>query len=158
MKFAVVIVLLFTMTANAQRTSLKADSAKIVIVPTQFTHADTVRALHNLFKSRRSTGGWLVGGSAFFTAFTGVGTLVDNNNGKNCGGYFCPDAVGSALIIGIGTAPGWIPGSISLIRFSKRRELAVIEKYEKTRKLPLYVQRQVTGRFYNTNYRFKKKS
>lgn len=157
MKFAIAIVLLFTITANAQEASPKVDSAKTVIVPTQFSHADTVRALHNLFKSRRSTGGWLVGGSAFLTAFTGVGTLADNN-GKNCGGYFCPDAVGSALIIGIGTAPAWIPGSISLIRFNKKKEIAVTEEYEKTGKLPSYVQRKLAGRFYNTNYRFKKRN
>ena len=51
MKLVIVIVLVFTLTANAQKTSLKADSAKTMIVPTQFTHADTVRALHNLFKT-----------------------------------------------------------------------------------------------------------
>ena len=157
MKFAIVLMLLFAITANAQKASLKVDSARIVIAPKQFTHADTVRALHNLFKSRRSTGGYLIGGSAFFTAFTGVGTLA-GNNGKNCDGYFCLDAVGSALIIGIGTAPAWIPGSISLIRFNKRKEIAVTEEYKKTRKLPLYVQRRLAGRFYNTNYRFKKRN
>ena len=155
MKLVIVIVLVFTLTANAQKTSLKADSAKTMIVPTQFTHADTVRALHNLFKNRRSTGGWLVGGSAFFTAFTGVGTLVDNNNGKNCGGSFCPDAVGYALIVGLGTTPAWIPGTIFLIRFNKRKEIAVTKEYEKTKKLPLYVQQRLAGRFYDTNYKFK---
>lgn len=157
MKFAIVLALLFALTANAQKISPNVDSGRTVIAPTQFTHADTVRALHNLFTSRRSTGGWLVGGSAFFTAFTGIGTLADNN-GKNCGGYFCPDAVGSALIIGIGTAPAWILGSISLIRFNKRKEIAVTEEYEKSEKLPLYVQRKLAERFYNTNYRFKKKN
>ena len=157
MKFAVVLALLFTMTANAQKARPELDSASTVIAPTQFTHADTVRALHNLFQSRRSTGGWLVGGSAFFTALTGIGTLADNN-GKNCGGYYCPDAMGSASIIGIGMAPAWIPGWISLIRFNKRKEIAVIEAYETTHKLPLYVQRKLAGRFYNTNYRFKKKN
>ena len=157
MKFAIVIVLLFALTANAQKSSPNTDLAETGIVPLQFSHADTVRALHNLFKSRRNTGGWLVGGSAFFTAFTGIGTLADKN-GKNCGGYFCPDAVGSALIIGIGTAPAWIPGSISLIRFNKRKELAVTEEYEKTGKLPLYVQRKISERFYSTNYIFKKEN
>ncbi|GAC1602924.1 MAG: hypothetical protein NVS3B25_31340 [Hymenobacter sp.] len=157
MKFAIVVALLFTLTANAQKASPNADSAKAVVAPTQFTHADTVHALHNLFKSRRSTGGWLVRGSAFFTAFTGVGTLADYN-GKNCGGYFCPDALGSALIIGIGTAPAWIPGSISLIRLNKKSEKSVIEEYEKTRKLPLYVQRRLAGRFYNTIYSLSKRN
>ena len=157
MKFAIVLALLFTITANAQKATPNVDSAKRVIAPTQFTHTDTVRALHNLFKSRRSIGGWLVGGSAFFTTFTGVGTLA-GSNGKNCDGYFCPDAVGSALIIGIGTAPAWIPGSISLIRFNKRKEIAVTEEYKKTKKLPLYVQRRLAGRFYNINYIFKNKN
>ena len=155
MKLVIVIVLVFTLTANAQKTSLKADSAKTMIVPTQFTHADTVRALHNLSKNRRSTGGWLVGSSALVTAFTGIGTLVDNNNGKNCGGSFCPDAVGYALIVGLGTTPAWIPGTIFLIRFNKRKEIAVTKEYEKTKKLPLYVQKRLAGRFYDTNYKFK---
>ena len=157
MKFAIVPALLFSLTANAQKTTSNVDSAKAVVVPMQFTHTDTVRALHNLFKSRRSTGSWLVGGSTFFTTLTGIGTLADNN-GKNCGGYFCPDAIGSALIIGIGTAPAWIPGSISLIRFNKKREKAVIEEYEKTQILPLYVHRRLAGRFYNTNYKFEEKN
>jgi hypothetical protein len=157
MKLALVLVLLLTLTANAQKARPKADSISVAIAPTQLTRTDTVQALHNLFQSRRSTGGWLVGGSAFFTALTGIGTLADNN-GKNCGGYYCPDAMGSALIIGIGTAPAWIPGWISIIRFNKRKEIAVIEAYKTTQKLPLYVQRKLVGRFYNTNYRFQKKN
>lgn len=150
--------LFLALTATAQTAPVVKDLASTTeIIPQQFTSADTIRALHNLFKSKRSTGGLLTGGSAFFTTLAGIGTLADNN-GKNCGGYFCPDTVGSALIIGIGTAPAWIPGSISLIRFNKRKETAEIENYTKTRKLPLYLQRRLAGRFFNTNYRFKKKN
>ncbi|WP_345052832.1 hypothetical protein [Hymenobacter glaciei] len=152
MKFALtLLLLLFTMKATAQTTVSSINLPSRVSTPLQFTCADTVRALHNLFKSKRSTGGWLTGSSAFFTTLTGVGTLADNN-GKNCGGYFCPDTLGSALIIGIGPAPAWIPGSISLIRFNKRKEMAEIDKYEKTQKLPRYLQRRLAGRFFNTNY------
>ena len=125
--------------------------------PLPFTATDTARALRNLFHSRRNTGGWLTGGSAFFAVLTGVGTLADNN-GRNCGGFFCPDAAGSALLIGIGTAPAWMPGLVTLIRFSRKREAEALAAYEQTRNLPRRLQRNLAPRFFNTNYRFTKKN
>jgi hypothetical protein len=158
MKFAVtLLLLLLTTRLVAQTATPSTDSSSVVGAPPQFTHADTVRALHNLFKHKRSASSWLVGGSAFLTTLAGVETLA-NNNGKGCGSYFCPDAVGSALIIGIGMAPAWVPGWIILIRFNKRKEVAEIEKYEKTRKLPHYLQRRMAGKFFNPNYRVRKKN
>jgi hypothetical protein len=158
MKFAVtLLLLLLTTTVVAQTAAPSTDSSSVVGAPPQFTHADTLRALHNLFKHKRRFGGWSIGGSAFFTTLTGVGTLADNN-GKGCGGYFCPDAVTLALFIGIVTSPAWISGSINLIRFNERKEVAEMEKYEKTRKLPRYLQRRLAGRFLNPNYRVRKKN
>jgi len=90
--------------ASAQTTPVSSGTKAAQAPPRPFAATDTVRALHNLFGSRRSTGGWLTGGSAFFTALAGVGTLADNN-GSGCSGYFCPDAAGSALVIGICMAP-----------------------------------------------------
>ena len=156
MKFAIVIMLLFTLTANAQEASLIVDSAKTMIVPTQFSHTDTVRALHNLFESRRNTGGWLAGGSTAITGIDVIGTLT-SPNGKDCAGYFCLDAVGAFVFFGIALAPAWIPGSVSLMRFSKKKERLEIEKYEQARKLPLYIQRRLLARFFNSNYRFSRK-
>lgn len=121
----------------------------------QLPRPDTVRALHNLFRSRRSTGGWLTGGSAAVTAVAGLGTLADNN-GKNCGGYFCPDAVGSAMLIGIGTAPAWVPGFVTLVRFSTKREQAAVAYFETTRTLPKYLQHKLSNRFFNAEYRFSR--
>lgn len=57
-------------------------------VPTELnrlTAADTVRALHTLFESKRNTGGWLAYGSAGVTAITGVGTLA---GGRSTDSYF----------------------------------------------------------------------
>ena len=157
MKSAIVLVLLFTLTTNAQQASPNADSAETVIALTQFTQADTVRALHNLFKSRRNTGGWLAGGSAAVTGIGVINTLA-SPNGKDCAGYFCMDALGTLIFSGILLAPAWIPGSISLVRFSNRKERLEIEKYEQTRTLPPYIKRRLSTRFFNTDYRFSKKN
>ena len=148
MMLRLLLLLLFATSADAQ-TALETP------VPQPLTTADTVRAVHNLFKSRRNTGGWLVYGSAGVTAIVGVGTLVDDN-GKNCGGYFCPDAAGAALLIGIGTAPAWIPGTATLLRYTRKREQRALAEYARTGKLPGYVRRNLAGRFFNENYRFSK--
>lgn len=151
------LVLLPIASASAQTALPTAEAGAATAAPPPFTATDTVQALHNLFRSRRSTGGWLAGGSAFFTVLSGVGTLADNN-GKNCGGYFCPDAAGWTLIMGIVTAPVWIPGSITLIRFSRKREAEAVAAYEQTRSLPRGLQRKLSPRFFNSNYRFAKKN
>jgi hypothetical protein len=154
LKAILFLMLLTAPTASAQIAPVDEDrTGSATKTPPKYTNADTARAIHNLFKSKRIIGSLLIGGSAFVTTLTGVGTLA-SNNGKNCGGYFCPDAAGSALIIGIGTAPAWIPGSISLIRFNKRREMTEITKYEKTRKLPDYLRRRLAVKFLNTDYKF----
>ena len=151
---ATFLLLLFVDSVSAQTAgTTPALSASALAAPALPNHADSVRALHNLFRSRRSTGGWLTGGSAAVTAIAGIGTLADNN-GKNCGGYFCPDAMGSALLIGIGTAPAWIPGFVTLIRFSRKRELAAVTHFENTRALPKYLRHKLSGRFFNADYRF----
>ena len=155
MKFAIVLALLFSLTAQAQTASLKADSTRTVIAPTQFTTADTVRALHNLFKSKRSTGNWLAGGSAAVTAITGLGTLA---GGRGNAPYFSPDALGATLLIGIALAPVWIPGSITLGRFNSKKERETVEAYEKTKQLPLTIRKRLSGRFFNADYRFAKPS
>ena len=122
----------------------------------QFTAPDTVRALHNLFKSRRNTGRWLFGGSAAITVITGLGTLADNN-GKGNSAYYSPDALSAALIIGIGLAPVWIPGFITLSRFSSKREGKAVEEYERTRIVNPRLQKKLSARFFNPNYQFSSK-
>jgi hypothetical protein len=154
MKFAFLLILLFALTANAQKFSSNADSSKLVIAPTQFTHADTVRALHNLFKSRQSTGNWLAGGSAAVTAFAGLGTLA---GGRGNDPYFSPDAMGATLLFGIASAPAWIPGSITLSRFNAKQERKTVDAYEKTKQLPRTIRKRLSARFFNLNYRFSRK-
>ena len=149
MKFAIVIALLFTLTANAQKSSPNADLAKAIVAPKQFTHADTVRALHNLFKSKRNTGSWLAYSSAATTAIAGIGTLADNN-GKGHDPYFSPDAVGASLLIGIGLAPAWIPGTVTLMRFTKKREQKAIDEFELTKEIPHNLRKKLKIRFFNS--------
>ncbi|MDO7846394.1 hypothetical protein Q5H92_08505 [Hymenobacter sp. M29] len=152
MKFAIVIVLLFTITANAQKASTNVDSAKIVIAPVQFTHADTVRALHNLFKNKRSTGGWLAYGSA---AFAGMAALGEAIEGPQPGSLHF--GVGGVIILcAVGSAHAWVPGTISLIRFTKKREQIAMAEFESTKQIPNNLRKKLKRRFFNTNYRFSK--
>ncbi|MDB5268518.1 MAG: hypothetical protein JWP58_1558 [Hymenobacter sp.] len=153
MKYAIVLVLLFTITASAQKASPKADSARTVIAPTPFTHADTVRALHNLFKSRRNIGRWFTGSSAGIIAIAGLGTLADNN-GQGNGGYFNPDAGTMSLLFGIALSPFWIPGTITLFKFTKKKEQFAIAEFERTGKTTHNLRRKLSRRFFNSNYRF----
>jgi hypothetical protein len=152
MKFVLVLLLLFTIRANAQKASSNADSAKVVIAPTQFTHADTVRALHNLFKSKRSTGGWLAYGSA---AFTGIAALAESND-KDKPGHLSFGIGGTILLSAIGLAPAWIPGTVTLIRFTKKRELEALAEFERTNQIPRNLRKKLKRRFFNSNYRFSK--
>jgi hypothetical protein len=152
MKPVFVIALLFTLTAHAQKVSSNTDSAKVVIAPTQFTHADTVRALHNLFKSKRSTGGWLAYGSA---ALKGVGVVAESND-KGKPGHLSFGVGGTILLYAIGLAPAWIPGTVTLIRFTKKREQKAIDEFERTKEIPHNLRKKLKGRFFNTNCRFSK--
>jgi len=155
MKYVFVLILLCRLTANAQNASSNTDSTRTVIAQTQFTHADTVRALHNLFKSRRNTGNCLAVGSAGVTAMAGLGTLA---GGRGNDPYFSPDAMGATLFFGIALAPVWIPGTITLSRFSSKQEQKTIEAYEKTKQLPRTISKRLSARFFNSNHQFSRKN
>lgn len=113
---------------------------------TRRTAADTVQALHHLFERRRKLGAWLVGGSATVTAVTGVGTAIDLDSGRPQSGYYNPKPFDAAVLMAIGTAPVWIPGTVTLIRFSKKREKRAIVAYEQTHQLPRRLQKRLNGK------------
>ena len=129
------IFMLLTTTSVAQVNQPNPDSSRAVNAPTPFTHADTIRALHNLFKSKRSTAGWLAYGSAGAIAVVGLGTLADNN-GRGHSGYYNPNAQEAPLLFGILSAPFWVPGTVTLIRFTKKREQKAMEESERTNQIP----------------------
>jgi len=140
MKFAIVIVLLFAFTANAQKSSPNTDLAKTGIVPLQFSHADTVRALQRLFKNRRTRGALLLGG-------TGALVVASNVALNNESGIPSSD-VSSNLIVASGiallyTTPIWVVGTSQLVRFSQKKEKAIIDKFMTKHTLPRKIQRRL---------------
>ena len=103
------------------------------------TAADTVRALHKLFTSRRSTGAWLVGGSAAVVAGVAVANSTDSNS--NCLG--CIDTSILVGVSSVATSPAWIMGLVAIGRFAPEKESRVVRTYEQTGKLPLRWQRKL---------------
>lgn len=139
MKFALVLVLLFTLTANAQ-SSLKADSVRTVVAPKQFTSADTVRALHKLFKSRRTRGSVLLG-------ITGAGVIAGNialSNDPGSTSYSNTDevVVGTGILL-LYASPLWVVGTSMLVRFSQKRERMVTNEFIAKHTLPHKIQRRL---------------
>lgn len=127
------------------------------VTPQPFTQADTVRALHNLFKSRRNTGAWLAGSSAGVVAITGVGTLADNNSQSHAS-YFNPSAGEASLFVGILLLPAWMPGLITLSNFTKKREQFTIAEYQRTKKIPRKLQKKLSAKFFTVDYQIRKSS
>jgi hypothetical protein len=139
MKFAIVIVLLFTLTANAQKASINLDSARTVIAPRKFASADTLQAITKLFARRRTgaTVGLTISGISF--AFLLPITTSKGND---------PFEAAKAI-----TLLGVLPASLSsskLIRFSKKREKTIIKDYHDGKPLPTYIKRRLIGRYFRT--------
>ncbi|MBD2721502.1 hypothetical protein [Hymenobacter armeniacus] len=107
---------------------------------TMRTHADTVQALHNLFRKHR-TGG---------VVWTGIGAAVagrvaiasaSGDSGGNGGG----------TAVGIGVLGG-VPAAIGvgkLLRFSGSREAAAIAAYDAGKPLPRYVRQRLATKYFS---------
>ena len=140
MKLVIAIVLLFTLTANAQKAGSNVDSARTVIAPTHFTHTDTVRAFQQLFKNRRTRGALLLGGTGALVAASNV--ALNNESG-------IPSSdVSSNLIVASGialfyTTPIWVVGTSQLVRFSQKKEKAIIDEFMTKHTLPRKIQRRL---------------
>lgn len=146
MKFATVIVLLFAITANAQKTSPITDSAKTVVVPRQLTANDTVAALHKLFKARRQ-GGAIMTTSAIGGDFLLAGLeSADEQNSKS---YLQFGFGFYALFYGVVAAPIAAIGTHKLIDYSTKREAKVIAEWQNQHSLPRYVRRHLKTKFFN---------
>jgi hypothetical protein len=134
-KFFLFVLLLFSTISQgyAQTTAPTSPVSRPVVAPA----SDTVRAVHYLFSQRR-TGGWL---------WTGVGAafavriLIAGASDGNAGGTL----VGTAVF-------GGIPAAIGigkLTRFSEATEAQVADYYQKTKRLPPYVQRRLKRKYFN---------
>lgn len=140
LKIVIAIVLLFTLTANAQNASPNADSARIANAPMVFTRADTVRALQQLFKNRRTRGALLLGG-------TGAAVVASNIILNNESGIPSSDARSNVVVAsGIAllyTSPLWVVGTSQLVRFDKKKEKAIIDEFMTKHTLTHKIQRRL---------------
>ena len=105
--------------------------------PTMAPTSDTIQAVHQLFSKHR-TGGWIWTGvgAAFATRILIAGASESNASGT---------AVGTAVF-------GGIPAAIGvgkLTRFSEAKEAMVADYYQKTKRLPPYVQRRLKKKYFN---------
>ncbi|WP_426061067.1 hypothetical protein [Hymenobacter sp. B1770] len=100
--------------------------------------------MRRLFEKRR-TGGWI---------WTGIGgafalriiSVAATSNSDAASGTPAGTAVGVAVL-------GGIPAAIGvgkLVRFSAERELETVAAYEKTRKLPNYIQRRLRQKYFSS--------
>lgn len=137
MKFAIVLVLLFTITANAQKASLNLGSAKAVLAPTQFTPADTIQAIIKLFARRRT-------GAAVGLTISGISFAfllpITTSRGND------PFEAAKAITL-LGVLPATLSGS-KLIRFSKNREAALVQSYQNGKPLPGYIKKRLIKRYF----------
>jgi hypothetical protein len=99
--------------------------------------SDTIQAVHQLFSKRR-TGGWVWTGigAAFATRILIAGASESNASGT---------LVGTAVL---GGGPAAI-GVGKLTRFSESKEAQVADYYQKTKRLPPYVQRRLKKKYFN---------
>jgi hypothetical protein len=137
MKFAIVLVLLFTLTANAQKASLHVDSVRTVITPRKYTSADTIQAITKLFARRRT-------GAAVGLTISGISFLflLPITTSKSS------DVFESAKAI---TILGVLPATLSsskLIRFSKKREATIIQSYQSGKPIPSYIKQRLIKRYF----------
>jgi hypothetical protein len=134
-KFLLFALLLFSTTfpSFAQTTTPASPVSRPVIAPV----SDTVRAVHYLFSKRR-TGGWVwTGIGAAFAARIITAGAIDGNLGGAL--------VGTAVL---GGGPAAI-GISKLSRFSESKEAEVTAYYQKTKRLPPYVQRRLKKKYFN---------
>lgn len=147
MKFAIAIALLFTITAHAQKTSPSVDSGRATHAPTQFSQADTVRALQQLFRSRRTRGTLLLGG-------TGALVVAGNVALSNESGIPASDAL-SNLVVASGivllySAPIWVAGTSQLVRFSKEKEKVIMAEFVTSHTLPRKIRHRLKPRLFGS--------
>jgi hypothetical protein len=112
-------------------------------LPTMSTRADTVRAVHTMFRKHR-TGGiiWASIGAAFAARIVVVAASSNSDAASSTAGG---TAVGVAVLGGV---PAGI-GISKLARFSTTREFAVISAYEQGKALPTYVSRRLRKSYFS---------
>ena len=127
--------------ASAQTSTAPITTAAVAPVAA-ITAADTVQAVHQLFKKHRTGGGiWLAIGAAFTGRIIGAAATSSGDSGGNAGGAVVGIAIfgGGPAAIGIG----------KLSRFSATREEQAVSAYEQTKKLPIEIRKRLTPKYFN---------
>ncbi|WP_426061063.1 hypothetical protein [Hymenobacter sp. B1770] len=133
--------MLLATTAAGQNAAAPEHGANSAAIATrQLTPADTVRALHELFKSRRTRGALLLGGTG---AVVLAGNIVLHNDPGFPSSDKTNDAVVASSIALLYAAPLWVVGTSQLMRFSKKKEAAIINGFTTKHTLPNKIQRRL---------------
>jgi hypothetical protein len=102
-----------------------------------FSSSDTTQAIHQLFSKHR-TGGWIW--TSVGAAFA-VRILTAGASAGNAGGTLVGTAVFGVMPAAIGVG--------KLTRFSEAKEDMTVAFYQKTKRLPPYVQRRLKKKYFN---------
>ena len=139
-KHALTLLLLFGMYTYASAQTSTAPITTAAIAPvTAISAADTIQAVHQLFKKRRTGGGvWVTIGAAFTGRI--IGSLLTSSGGNGGGAIFS--------IVLFGGGPAAI-GFGKLSRFSATREAQVLSTYEQTKNLPVEIRNRLTPKYFN---------
>lgn len=121
-----------------------------VVAAAPRTAADTVQAIHHLFKKHRRIGNALTFGAiAADMTLAGVSAAAEGSPKSSGGGYgwsmgsFNIGFGGFALIYGLVAAPVMGVGIQQLIAYGPKHEAKVLAQYSATGQLPIKFQRQL---------------
>ncbi|WP_133274045.1 hypothetical protein [Hymenobacter radiodurans] len=123
------------------------DSANIPssVDPRQFTADDTVRAIHNLFESRRS-GGIVLTGGAIGGDLLAAKLATESEQNQNS--WWRLSFGDHAVLFGIIAAPIAAVGIRKIVSYRGGRERRVIADFRTTHKLPYKIQRRLNPTFF----------
>jgi hypothetical protein len=138
------LIMLLTGPAIAQTIPANTVVSTPALIPEPFTADDTLRAVHNLFRSRR-IGGAIMGPPAIAADL--IAAQIDRSN-TPANSFFKPSYGETMLIYGVFAGPFIAVGMHKLIYFSKARETKVMNEFKRSHKLPRKVKKELKPRFF----------
>ncbi|WP_426061064.1 hypothetical protein [Hymenobacter sp. B1770] len=117
-----------------------------LVAAKRLTAADTIRAIHRLFKQRRTVGSVLVVSAGTLVAI-GLSDVVES--GGNAAFFTGASAYAFVTVLAaIYTAPLYIPGLIIRGQYSKKKEAVLIADYNLKRTIPNKYLRKLKPHFF----------
>ena len=142
--------MLLTVAATAQTLPTDAGVDAPVVSSNLFTAEDTLRAIHNLCRSRR-IGGAIMGPPAIAADLIITQIDIDaerRRNSMNSGFSFKPSYGFTLTVYTILTGPFIAVGMHKLIYFSNARETKVMNEFKRSHTLPRKVKKELKPRFF----------